>query len=299
MDDASTAHAIEVTASGAPARRPALRRVNNGLLHADGFHLSWHDEAAFDMVAGDMVAGDRVAGDLMDGARIAYTPGPRWTGTMPASFYGSAVALTLAWRGLLPFHASAVERDGCAVLIAGANGAGKSTLTAQSLAIGARLVGDDLTVLDMPAERGGIVVRRGRPTIRLHRDTAARVAADLCLPVAGDGRGKWLVRPTARSPLETLRLGGVVLLGPPDGPLAPLAAATMLAQHLFRPTWMKALPGHAARLRGVLALATRVPVHGMTVPQGFHADDRTAARLGDIIAGMCAAGRSSGAVLPP
>ena len=49
---------------------------------------------------------------------------------MPAAFYSTVAALTLAWRGALPCHASAVEIDGRAILIAGPSGAGKSTLCA-------------------------------------------------------------------------------------------------------------------------------------------------------------------------
>lgn len=263
-----------VAAGPVPSARPVLRNINRGRTHADGFHLPWHDEVAF---------------DLLDGGRIVYTPGPAWTGTMPAAFFGSVVALTLAWRGALPLHASAVEHDGCAVLIAGTNGAGKSTLTAQLLGLGLRLVGDDLTLLDMPAAAGPIVVRRGRPTIRLHRDTAATVAADLCKPVADDVRGKWLVRPSARTPLEALPLAGVLLLGQPDGPVAPVSAAALLAREMFRPQWMRALPGQIERLRGVFAIASRVPVHGAVLPERFYADPAEAARLRRIVIGMTGA----------
>lgn len=257
--------------------RSVTARFRAGTIHADGFHFARGDEAAF---------------DLVDGARLHYTPGPGWTGAMPAAFHGTVAALTLAWRGALPFHASTVELDGGAVMIAGTNGAGKSTLAAQLLALGARLVGDDLTVLDLPimnsgpADNGPIVVRRGRPTIRLHRDTAARVAAEFSAPVADDARGKWLVRPAARSPAEALPLAGVLLLGEPDGALAPVVAATLLARQMFRPFWLRSVPGHAARLAGVLAIAMRVPVHGASVPAGFYADDRFATHIRGVIGAM-------------
>lgn len=49
-------------------------------------------------------------------------------------------------------HASAVALDGRGVLILGASGTGKSTLALELLALGARLIADDQTILDARAE---------------------------------------------------------------------------------------------------------------------------------------------------
>lgn len=249
---------IRVARVTALADRGAGRKLNRGLLYPDGIRLGWDDEVVFDMIDGD---------------RIDYLHGPDWRGSLPSAFYSTIAALTIAWRGAIPFHACTVEIDGCAVLIAGRSGAGKSSLTAGLLGIGARLVADDLTVVRVVDGRvtdgrvadgriadGRIEVLRGRPTMRQHCETAARIDADLRVAVPGDPRDKWLVRPRARATVGVLPLAGMVMLT--DQPLALDARAKLaaLSAHLFRPRWLAVLPNHAARQRDLLTIAAAVPV---------------------------------------
>jgi HprK-related kinase A len=56
--------------------------------------------------------------------------------------------MALGQRRYLLLHASAVERDGCAVLMTGLSGAGKSTLAALLGARGWRLMGDEFALVD-------------------------------------------------------------------------------------------------------------------------------------------------------
>jgi hypothetical protein len=272
---------VQVSRVATLADRGAGRPLNRGRLYADGIRFGWADEVVFDMI---------------NGARITYLPGPDWRGTLPFAFYSTLSALTLAWRGAIPFHAGMIEVDGQAVLIAGPSGAGKSSLTAGLLGIGARLVADDLAIVRVETgrvgagrvgagrvEAGGIRAYRGRPTMRQHRDTAARIDADLRQPIPDDLRGKWLVRPRARSSEIDLPLAGMLVLT--HRPIARDAASklALLSAQLFRPRWFAALPDQAARRRDLLAIAAAVPVDGFPAITMFDAQDQ-AARAHDALA---------------
>ena len=65
-----------------------------------------------------------------------------------AAEMGMNLQMALGQRRYLLLHASAVERDGKALLMTGASGAGKSTLAALLMARGWRLMGDEFALLD-------------------------------------------------------------------------------------------------------------------------------------------------------
>ena len=255
QDDTTHAEAtVSVSRTDHLADRTPCAEVNGGEVYADGFRFDWEREATFDMVDGD---------------RIAYRPGPDWRGALPWAFYGTVTALTLAWRGMIPFHACAVEVDGRAILIAGPPGAGKSSLTSGLIEQGALFFSDDLSVASGPGDHTGVALLRGRPTMRQHADTAARIDAEHRAPIMGDPRGKWLVLPRARSTRPVLPLAGVILLTP-----APLASGgaiklDLLARHLFRPRWLTALPNHAVRRRELMMIAAVVPIAGFPAISAF------------------------------
>lgn len=69
-----------------------------------------------------------------------------------AAEMGMNLQMALAQRRYLLLHASAVERDGRALLMTGESGAGKSTLAALLMTRGWRLMGDEFALLD-PATR--------------------------------------------------------------------------------------------------------------------------------------------------
>jgi hypothetical protein len=239
------------------AERTPLRRVNRGHVYSDGFRLPWQDEVGFDM---------------FEGNRIDYAPGPGWRGVLPTAFYSSVAALTLAWRGATPIHACAVEIEGKAIAIVGPSGVGKSSLAAGLIALGARLVADDLTILQV--EGGAVVALRGRPAMRQHPDLAAAMDADPPVPCDGDPRGKWLVRPHARATETALPLGGMLML-PASGNIdTRTQALAFLAGQLFRPRWLAALPGHAARRRLLLTMAATVPLAGFPAIGTFDPADQ-------------------------
>jgi hypothetical protein len=270
-EEAIQAQMITVRAVAALAPRTLIGRINRGYVCADGFRLAWRDEVTF---------------DVQDRSHIDYLPGPAWRGTMPSAFYSTVTALTLALQDALPFHASALEVDGKAVLIVGVAGAGKSTLIAALLEHGGRMLGDDLTIVRSSSRDGPFIAARGRPGIRLHAATAARVAAFERYAVPSDDRGKWLVRPVARSSLETARLAGVVVLGRSAGMMDRRDSAILLGRHLFRSRWLAALPGHAERLRTTLAIAGCVNCCGIDPGAGFHRDPRAVDKAWGAIAAL-------------
>ncbi|NYT39167.1 HprK-related kinase A [Sphingomonas sp. R-74633] len=65
-----------------------------------------------------------------------------------AAEMGMNLQMALAQRRYLLLHASAVERNGKAVLMTGISGAGKSTLAALLMARGWRLMGDEFVLID-------------------------------------------------------------------------------------------------------------------------------------------------------
>jgi HprK-related kinase A len=74
-------------------------------------------------------------------------PLPLGQGLLAAEM-GMNLQMALGQRRYLLLHASAVERDGKALLMTGASGAGKSTLAALLMARGWRLMGDEFALLD-------------------------------------------------------------------------------------------------------------------------------------------------------
>ncbi|WP_423605566.1 hypothetical protein [Sphingomonas sp. MS122] len=257
---------VRVARATALAQRTPLAQLRRGQIYADGTRFPWEAEAVFDTHAG---------------TRVDYLPGPNWNGVLPHAFYGTVAAHILAWRGLTPLHACAVELGGKAVLIAGTSGAGKSSLTAGLLGCGAALVSDDLTAI---AIRDGVAeALPGRTTIRLGPEIACWTAGEEVVPPSPATRGKHVVRPAARISAARLPLAGLLLLGAPIEAMPPAARGMMLAKHLFRPVWLAALPGHRARQQALLELAARLPVIGFPAVEKT-GEDAHRARARDALA---------------
>lgn len=107
---------------------------------------------------------------VVDGSRITVQPEPGAADQNVRLFLlGSAMAMLLHWRGLLPLHANAVEIDGRAFAFMGASGAGKSTLAAWFHDRGFQIVADDVCVVGF-AEDGRSQVRPGVARLRLWCD---------------------------------------------------------------------------------------------------------------------------------
>lgn len=86
-----------------------------------------------------MIGGDYMLPDAL--------PLPLAQGLLAAEM-GMNLQMALAQRRYLLLHASAVERDGRALLLSGVSGAGKSTLAALLMTRGWRLMGDEFALVD-------------------------------------------------------------------------------------------------------------------------------------------------------
>ncbi len=154
---------------------------------------------------------------VVNGDRIIVEPRPGAADQNVRLFLlGSAMAMLLHWRGLLPLHANAVEINGAAFAFMGKSGAGKSTLAAWFHDRGFQIVADDVCVVGF-ADDGRPQVRPGVARLRLWREVLAasgRDAADYQRSFLGDhAPDKFDVPLSHRSATDApIDLAGVYLL---------------------------------------------------------------------------------------
>jgi len=235
-------------AAGPLPDREMVHRKDGGTLCADGFRMHGDDEAIYDF---------RAPGT------IEWRPGPAWQGRFPPLFFGTVAALVLAWRGGVPIHGSSVEIDGRAWLICGPSGAGKSTLAATLAASGkARLIADDLSILQGSAS-GPPTLYPGRPAIRLFPALAEHMRASGAEVREDPGNDKLLVRPARADPLTPVPLAAFIILGTDAAGIPLWRRGAFLDSQLFRPMWMRAIPGWRDRFRMLHHAGTILPMHSL------------------------------------
>ena len=110
-----------------------------------------------------------------DGRRITAHAGKADPTLVPTFLTGTVLAFTLALRGVVVLHASAVVTETGTLAFAGASASGKTTMAAALCSEGARLVSDDA----LRVERDGDVVacHSGTTTLRLRRPLAVLAGA--------------------------------------------------------------------------------------------------------------------------
>lgn len=206
-----------------------------------------------------------VAAYLAEGGR-QVTVRPRMPEDAPdirVFLLGSVFGILCHQRGLLPLHAGCVEIGGKAVAFAGPSGVGKSTLTAAFLRRGYRVLADDVTVVDVKAA-GGPLVLPSFPRIKLWRDVMdglgvvpdglERVREEMekfRLPVPGV---HFLTEPRPLAAVYHLRVVGDDRHAGIE-PLRGSVAVSALVEAVYRQNAALHIRGKAALLRDVMEIA--------------------------------------------
>jgi energy-coupling factor transporter ATP-binding protein EcfA2 len=104
--------------------------------------------------------------EIVDGKYIYYQPKSTFhEGKARLYILGIAFSAIIHQRGLLPLHASALEKNGKAILICGESGAGKSTTAAALLKHGFSLLSDDISLVRINEQKPEVVA--GFPHMKL------------------------------------------------------------------------------------------------------------------------------------
>jgi len=148
------------------------------------------------------------------------------------------VGLALRLREVVCLHASAIEMDGRAYLIAGDSGAGKSTTSLYCLLQGQGFLSDNLSVLTV--DSGGLSVQAGIPRLRL-TPTSSHALFGTILPPLVNRRSKTYIELEeygVRTVGRALPLGGVYILTTRANrlaisPLEPKLAFITLMNHVY------------------------------------------------------------------
>lgn len=176
--------------------------------------------------------------------------------------------LLLESEDMLGLHGSAVTWQGRAYLFIGRSGAGKSTTAYELMRRGARLLTDDLTLV----EPGRMEILGAAPAVRLWRQAGA-------LPEALEDRGiwpheqskRWFRMPDSQAAPQRAPLGAIIWLDP-DGPHhagVPQTQSSSLAGRdalveLLRQTFDLSHPEHdwmRARFRAASQLVHACPMY--------------------------------------
>lgn len=205
---------------------------------------------------------------------------------------GPALGFLGLQRGLFPLQASTVVIGGRTVALMGPSATGKSTVAALLLAEGAELLSDDVTMIDVVAP-GGPTVLPGPPRQKLWRDTLD------ALGIAPGRRLRRLVdlekfdRPVFRSfDGVPRRLDALCRLHPrirqlPDGPrLVPqsgLPAVRVLHDCIYRRTAADLLGLSDRVFQACAMLATTLPNHALTLPDGLGTMARVGPQIGRLL----------------
>jgi hypothetical protein len=229
---------------------------------------------------------------VRDGSEVIIdTPHPTGTPDVALFLLGSVLGFLCHQRGLLPLHASCVSIDGRVVAFAGQSGAGKSTMAALFLAQGAQLLSDDVTVIDVHAQ-GGPVMLPSFPRQKLWRDTldAFGIAPGRYLRSTVDLE-KFDRTVTAAFDPAPRRLDGIYQMhprmregGPRLASLDGLPAVRMLYENVYRRT-AGALLGHSDRIfQHCTLLARALPLQALVLPDGIDAVSRMGPDLTQLLA---------------
>jgi hypothetical protein len=205
--------------------------------------------------------------------------------------FGPVLTCLAMLRGKTCLHGSVIALADRALAILGASGAGKSTLALACIRRGARLVSDDLVLLEeVPA---GFAARCGSPALRLRPQTAEALWGSFeslrpiwsspraarykrYLDLAGNDAGGQSAVPLAAIIVLGSRLPGAETASFEPLPPAP-ALATLMAH---RPAdFLSDREGHVRDFALLSRLASRIPINRLCWPDGFEGLDLLSERV--------------------
>jgi hypothetical protein len=227
-----------------PERHPSPAPTNpRGYAYAildDGsVHVSW--SALFDFIVN------------ANGTRIdVFADNDRRRDAVYTYLISQVISVALLKRGIDSLHASAVAIGDQAYVLVGESGHGKSTLTAAMIsAAGARLITDDLLVVEKRGEP--YFALPGATRIKLHPETASALSWKQTGVPMLDGSGKHVyVLPPEQCSLEPVPVRRILLLQPHAHEVAlHKASAAQTTQALLAATFN---PLHTAQSRLELLL---------------------------------------------
>lgn len=228
-----------------------------------------------------------VAAYLVEGGR-RVTVQPRMAPDAPdirVLLLGSVFGFLCHQRGVLPLHAGCVEVGGRAVALAGVSGAGKSTLTAAFRRRGHRVLADDVTVVDVAAP-GGPLVLPAFPRLKLWRDAIDGLGLRVDgLERSRAGLEKFNLPLEAGFRAESLPLAAIYKLEPVNDPrhagivrLRGVDVMVALTQVVYRRMMAVHAGRQGAMMAGLIRLAS-LPVSTLAQVPDLAALDDTAAAV--------------------
>lgn len=222
---------------------------------------------------------------------IIDTPHAEDTQDVALFLLGSVLGFLCHQRGLLPLHASCVLFKDQGMVFAGPSGVGKSTIATLLLNQGARLISDDVAVIDVHAD-GGPVILPTFPRQKLWRDT---------LDALGLAPGRYLRRvvdmdkfdravpgPFDGAPVRLERIYQLLPRGRQDTirlvPVNGLPAVRMLYENVYRRT-AGGLLGLSERIfRDCTVLAKASPIQALSLSDGIGKLARPGAEFEQLLA---------------
>jgi hypothetical protein len=217
---------------------------------------------------------------IRDGKEIVVDPAPSASeGDVSAFLLGTVFGALCHQRGIVPFHASAIDIPSGCVAFAGASGAGKSTLAAALRIRGHQIISDDVCFLRRN-EAEEILVWPGIGRIRLWEDAIDALGYDAST-VEREFRGlnKFILRVVpSRDPREPRRLRRVYQLetaGAGESPsivrLQGAPTIELLIPNVYRLTFAEYMGSKPAIFALCALIARRVPVYRFRRQLGFDA----------------------------
>ena len=207
-----------------------------------------------------------------------------------ASLSGAVLTALLQQRGVMPFHASAIETRAGAVLFMGRSGDGKSTLLAALVERGYSMLADDMTGV-VPGAAGRLMALTAFPVTRLRPDTVHALGwQDRTRGRVHEAEEKYLV-PVERFRATPLAVRAVCVLASHDRdgievePLRASAAFQRMGDYTYRRAFLDGLGQRPAHVRTVITMAKRVPVARVVWPAHPFLLDALADRIEELLAG--------------